>query len=410
MLGAPNGFKDTAIGPIPVEWEVVRLGDAFEIQQGKALSRKHQQGISPYPFLRTANVRWGKIDLSTVDKMDFTDEETGKYALQPNDLLVCEGGEIGRTAMWRQEPGTYCYQNHLHRLRTTREDIIPAFYMYWMQVAFLLLNAYLGVAIKTTIPNLSPSRLSRFLLPKPSFPEQRRIAHVLSTIQRAIAAQEDVIAAARETKRSLMQRLFTYGPGSEPAPTQETEIEEMPAYWHTAKLGDVCSFTTGKLNANRAVLGGRYPFFTCSQETLRIDSYSFEQEAILLAGNNARAVYSVKYYKGRFDAYQRTYVITIEANDRLDYRYLLYELSRKLDFLRQQSIGATTKYLTASMIRGLSLCLPTIDEQRAVAGTLDVCAEKIATEEQRKGALQALFQSALHQLLTGQLRVLNTGM
>jgi type I restriction enzyme S subunit len=184
----PDGFKETEVGLIPVDWDVVRLGDVFEIQQGKALSRKHQQGISPYPFLRTANVRWGRIDLSSVDEMDFTGKEVEKLALKPGDLLVCEGGEIGRIATWQLETGTYCYQNHLHRLRTTQGCVSSLFCMYWMQAAFLLLNLYHGAGVQTTIANLSRSRLSRFLLPRPPLPEQRRIAHVLGTIHQADAA------------------------------------------------------------------------------------------------------------------------------------------------------------------------------------------------------------------------------
>jgi type I restriction enzyme S subunit len=205
------------------------------------LSRKKDKGISPCHFLRTANVLWGQIDLSTVDQMDFTDRELEKYALKPDDLLTCEGGEIGRTAIWQSGLGTYCYQNHLHRLRSKQEDIEPLFYMYWMQAALLVLNLYQGTANVTTIANLSRSRLSQFALPKPPLPEQRRIAHVLSTIQQAIAAQDDLIAAAREVKRSLMQRLFTYGPGAEPAPTKETEFGIVPEHWKIVPL-ETCAF------------------------------------------------------------------------------------------------------------------------------------------------------------------------
>jgi len=77
--------------------------------------------------------------------------------------------------------------------------------------------------------------------------------------------------------------------------------------WPFVHLGDVVEFRTGKLDSNQAVDYGEYPFFTCSPETLQIDRFSFDTEAVLLAGNNANAIYPVKYYKGKFDAYQRTY-------------------------------------------------------------------------------------------------------
>ena len=168
------------------------------------------------------------------------------------------------------------------------------------------------------------------------------------------------------------------------------------------RLEDVCTFTTGKLNSEQATADGQYPFFTCSQETFRIDSYSFDQEAILLAGNNARGIYSVKYYKGRFDAYQRTYVITVKDTKRLSYQYFLYDLFLKLELLRRQSIGATTKYLTASIIKNLGLTLPSPSEQLTISSVLWSCDEKIAALEQEAERLDELFHAMLDELMTGQ--------
>ncbi len=139
---AQNRFKNSEIGILPREWKIVELANLFEIQQGKALSKKSRMGVSPRPFLRTANVLWGKVDLTTLDMMDFTDRESEKLSLLPDDLLVCEGGDIGRTAIWQGEIEGCSYQNHVHRLRTSRRfDVEPAFFMYWMQAA-LRLRAY----------------------------------------------------------------------------------------------------------------------------------------------------------------------------------------------------------------------------------------------------------------------------
>ncbi|BCP66526.1 restriction endonuclease subunit S [Thermus thermophilus] len=224
----PDGYRLTELGPLPEEWRVVRLGEVFDIQQGKALSRKRDKGIRPRPFLRTANVLWGHIDLRTLDYMDFTPEEEKKYALQQGDLLVCEGGEIGRTAIWEGQISGVYYQNHLHRLRRKAENIEPLFYMYWFQAALTLLGLYRGTGNKTTIPNLSRTRLAAFPIPLPPLPEQRAIAYVLRTVQRAKEATEQVIAAARELKKSLMRHLFTYGPvpvdRADAVEMQETEI------------------------------------------------------------------------------------------------------------------------------------------------------------------------------------------
>ena len=187
-----EGFKMTELGPLPEEWRVVRLEEIFDIQQGKALSRKKDKGIRPRPFLRTANVLWGKIDLTTLDQMDFSPEEEEKYALHAGDLLVCEGGEIGRTAIWEGQLSGVYYQNHLHRLRRKIADAEPRFYVYWLQAAITLLGLYGGAGNKTTIPNLSRSRLTAFPIPLPPLPEQRAIAHVLRTVQQAKEATERI--------------------------------------------------------------------------------------------------------------------------------------------------------------------------------------------------------------------------
>ena len=110
------------------------------------------------------------------------------------------------------------------------------------------------------------------------------------------------------------------------------------------KWNDVFNTTTGKQDSNAAVDGGAYPFFTCSKEVLRIDDYAFEEEALLLAGNNAAGKYDVKYYSGKFNAYQRTYVLTLKEN--WSYRLFQYQLEDKLAYLQQQSLGGLTKYLT----------------------------------------------------------------
>ena len=202
-------MQETEIGPLPAHWRVVRLGEVFDIQQGKALSRKKDKGIRSRPFLRTANVLWGHIDLSTLDYMDFTPKEEKKYALQQGDLLVCEGGEIGRTAIWEGQVSGIYYQNHLHRLRRKSENVEPRFYMYWFQVALTLLGLYQGAGNKTTIPNLSRTRLAAFSIPLPPLSEQREIARLLQAVDEKIRAEEGRKAALEALFKTLLHDLMT---------------------------------------------------------------------------------------------------------------------------------------------------------------------------------------------------------
>ncbi len=146
-------------GNLPDGWRPDTLGGLFDVQQGKALSPEARTGVSRRPFLRTRNVLWGRLDLADVDSMSFDEAETSRLALLDRDLLVCEGGEIGRTAIWRDELPGCLYQNHIHRLRRRTDEVDPSFVMYWLQAAFLQLGLYEGIGNRTTIPNLSAARL-----------------------------------------------------------------------------------------------------------------------------------------------------------------------------------------------------------------------------------------------------------
>jgi type I restriction enzyme S subunit len=427
----PEGFKETEIGPIPVDWAVVRLVDVFEIQQGKALSRKKNKGISPCHFLRTANVLWGQIDLSTVDQMDFTDRELNKYALKPGDLLTCEGGEIGRTAIWQSGLGTYCYQNHLHRLRSKQEDIEPLFYMYWMQAAFLVLYLYQGAANVTTIANLSRSRLSQFALPKPPLPEQRHIAHVLGAIQQAIAAQDDLIAAAREVKRSLMQRVFTYGPGAEPALTKETEFGVVPEHWEIVPL-ETCAFVqTGatkgrKLGDSRTV---NVPYLRVANvqdgyldlsevkhiqiRESEIERYSLQSgDVVLTEGGDFDKLGRGFIWRGQIpNCTHQNHIFAVRPNrERLLPEYLAYLVQSDYGKSYFLTVAHRTTHLACinkTKLQAFPTLVAALDEQERIASLLSVADRKIEVEAQRKAALQALFETMLHQLMTGQIRLGN---
>jgi type I restriction enzyme S subunit len=202
-------LQESELGPLPAHWRVVRLGEVFNILQGKSLSAKQNKGVRPRLFLRTSNVYWGYLDLSKLDVMDFTEEEEQKFALQRGDLLVCEGGDVGRTAMWEDQMQEVYYQNHLHRLRARDNNVNPAFVMYWLQTAFTLLNLYSGSSNKTTIPNLSQGRLAVFPIPLPPLDEQREIARILQAVDARIAAGQARRAALEELFKTLLHVLMS---------------------------------------------------------------------------------------------------------------------------------------------------------------------------------------------------------
>ena len=169
--------------------------------------------------------------------------------------------------------------------------------------------------------------------------------------------------------------------------------------WKTYRLGDIAKFQTGKLNSNAAVENGKYPFFTCSPNTLAIDNYAFDKEAILLAGNNAEGNFSIKYYKGKFNAYQRTYIIET-YNDKCDIKFLFYALKLCLQQFKLMSQGTSTKFLTAVILNNFEISLPSLEEQRRIAGILGAIDDKIENNRRINTNLELQAQALFDNLMS----------
>jgi restriction endonuclease S subunit len=145
---------------------------------------------------------------------------------------------------------------------------------------------------------------------------------------------------------------------------------EIDSNWPINILKELADIKTGKIDVNKAEENGIYPFFTCAKEPYRINEFAFDCEALLLAGNNATADYDVKYYKGKFNTYQRTYIITI-PNDLILYPYLKIIMESNLGHLKRNSIGSQTKYLTLGVIQGIQIPLPPIEIQHEIVAKIE---------------------------------------
>jgi type I restriction enzyme S subunit len=153
-------------------------------------------------------------------------------------------------------------------------------------------------------------------------------------------------------------------------------------------IGSSCYITTGKLDANQAVATGKYPFFTCAEFPDTIDSFAFNDDVVLVAGNNARGNFHVNRFKGKFNAYQRTYVLT--AKESVDIDYIYYALKLELKRLKEKAQGSQTKFLTMPILTGISLNDIGYDEQVTIAKTLAKIDDKIAINNKINAELEAM--------------------
>ena len=171
----------------------------------------------------------------------------------------------------------------------------------------------------------------------------------------------------------------------------------MSSEWKTYSLQELVSFKTGKLDSNAAEQNGAYAFFTCSPITLEINSYAFDTEAVILAGNNANGVFSTKYFIGKFNAYQRTYIIEPLNVKQVNCRFLYFFLHHQVSNLKELSVGTTTKFLTKTILHSIKIELPSKPEQDRIAELLSMLDDRITllleTNTTLEAIAQALFKS-----------------
>lgn len=192
-------------------WNESHLRDVVQIQLGKMLSPASKTGTRPVPYLRNANVQWDSLALSEVYEMDFMEAEERKFRLEPGDVLVCEGGQPGRAAIWAGEIARCCYQKSLLRLRPIAETVDPRFLMYRLWLGTLR-GEFIDNHAATTIAHLPAVRLAGLKVRLPSLQEQRRIATELreelatiDAIGSSIRAEQEAIGAL---PAALIRRAF----------------------------------------------------------------------------------------------------------------------------------------------------------------------------------------------------------
>ena len=158
------------------------------------------------------------------------------------------------------------------------------------------------------------------------------------------------------------------------------------------KLKTLAKYTTGKLNSNAAVEDGKYPFFTCAHDIYRIDQYSYDGEYVLLGGNNASGDFPIFYYNGKFDAYQRTYLIQPLSKD-TDTKYLYYSIGLKLHQMKANASGTATKFLTQPILNSINIEYRDILEQKRIADILSAYDNLIENNNKRIKLLEQMAEN-----------------
>lgn len=231
----PVCIADEVPFEIPESWEWVHLSDIAISGLGKTLNRSIDEGIDT-PYLCSINVYWTGIDLSTVKTAKFTQTDREKYLLRKGDLLICEGGDVGRSAIWNYDREMY-YQNALHRVRFL--DKINSYFFLYLLEYYKNLKIIEEYSKGVTIKHFVQSSLNAMFLPLPPLNEQQRIVDKINEIMPIVTKYDTTyskVAKLNETfpealKRSILQwavqgKLVPQDPSDEPASILLERIRE----------------------------------------------------------------------------------------------------------------------------------------------------------------------------------------
>ena len=296
-------------------------------------------------------------------------EKTGLSYLPTGTVILSSRAPIGKTAIAGCE--MCCNQGFKNLICS---DAIYNEYLYFFLKSKTDYLNSLGRG--ATFKEISKSIVESIEIPLPEVNQQKEIAEKFKKLEQLISLRKQQLAKLEELVKARFVEMF----GNKDYPRM--------------KWNDVFNTTTGKLDSNAAVANGKYPFFTCSKEPLKIDSYAFDQTALLLAGNNAAGKYDVKYYQGKFNAYQRTYVLSLKHN--WSYKLFQYQLEDKLLYLQTKSLGGLTKYLTLKILGELDFIVPPLALQNEFAAFVEHVDEQKQTVQQSLEKLE-LMKKALMQ-------------
>lgn len=388
-----SNLIETEIGTISSDWNLVKLGEISENPQYGFTTRASDKGN--VKFLRITDIGEWEVNWEQVPFCNCSNSEIEKYKLKTNDIVFARiGATTGKSYIIKRPPHAV-FASYLIRIRTNKEihpDFLIHFFKssgYWQQI-----NASKNSNLKKGV---NGSVLKSLLVPKPPLPEQKNIAHILSTVQQAIEQQERIIALTTELKKALMHKLFTEGLHGEPQ--KDTEIGPVPESWEVMEFEKFTTLQRGKDLTQKNFKNGDIPV-AGSNGIIGFHNVANVSGPGVTVGRSGSAG-KVTYYETDFWAHNTSlYVKDFHNNHPKFAAYYLEFL--KLDRFKS---GASVPTLDRNQFRRISIAVPPKAQQIKISHILSLLDDKINVYKRKKEALQHLFRTLLHQLMTAQIRV-----
>ena len=386
------GYKRSDVGVIPDDWDCLRACEFGFFKGGSGFPLWAQgQRTGEYPFFKVSDMNNEGNETFMTAANHYVSEQTRKHLgaqVFPADSIVF--AKVGAAVFLERKKilgQPSCIDNNMaaYVLDASRADV--------RFVHSMLLMKKLGALVATTaLPALNGKQLGEMVLALPPLPEQRVIAAALSDVDALLATLDQMIAKKRDLKQATMQQLLT----------GKTRLPGFSGEWEVKRLGEVCRITTGKKDVNEGHPDGQFPFFTCSRSHTFCNVFSFDTEAILIAGNGD--VGNLHYFYGKFEAYQRTYVL---YDFSIQVGYLWQQLNYNLgNSLGLGKIGSSIPYIKMENLTGFEFGSPVdTSEQTAIATVLSDMDAELSALEARRDKTRNIKQAMMQELLTGQTRL-----
>ena len=341
------------------EWKESTIGEMFDLYSGNTPSRLNKEH-----FKGTVNwISSGELKEHYIysSKEQISEEAAKSLKLLPVGTFVIaiyglEAEGVRGTGSIIQEPSTISQAC----MSFIPKGVIKNEFLYsWYKKHGNVIG--IRYAQGTKQQNLSYDILEKFKIAYPNTKEQEKLNKFISLLDERIATQNKIIDKLQSLIKGIAQHC----------------IRVLINGWEYVRLGDICKITTGKLDANAQVENGQYPFFTCAERPFNIDSYAFDTEALLISGNGANLGY-INYYKGKFNAYQRTYVLDHFS---VNIQYVKWALKVLLpQRIAIEKSSSNTPYIVLSTLADLKIPIPNNSKQNQIADLMMSFERKLSTQ------------------------------
>ncbi|RVZ11383.1 restriction endonuclease subunit S [Helicobacter pylori] len=375
---------DALTTPLPKDWEIKTFRDISTINQGLQIpiSQRLKAPTEHAKFYITIQA------LNNRKEFEYIKTYNESVVCHKDDILMTRTGNTGMVITNIEG----VFHNNFFKINFDRTLINKDFLVYFLSLEQTQ-KTILKKAGTSTIPDLNHNDFYSLLIPLPPLNEQIAIANILSDVDRYLYSLDALILKKESVKKALSFELLS----------QRKRLKGFNQAWQRVRLGDICEITTGSLDANEMVHYGKYRFYTCAKEYYFIDKYAFDTEAILISGNGAYVGY-VHYYKGKFNAYQRTYVLDNFSEHIIFVKYFLTMFLQS--HIQTNKNEGNTPYIVMATLKYFEILLPPLNEQIAIANILSALDSEIISLKNKKRQFDNIKKALNHDLMSAKIRVL----